>query len=110
LKVRWCVTPGGRNPTEVTHQRRRAPARGRAVWRSWSAPNPATRAVSLIHLVPSSYIVSLQNCMNEEYWRLAGPDLPDSPDGGNGIQFAFRYNRRLLLADEAQLDRDRTGD
>jgi hypothetical protein len=36
--------------------------------------------------------VSLQNCMNEEYWRLAGPDLPDSPDGGNGIQFAFRYN------------------
>jgi hypothetical protein len=35
LKVLWCVTPGGRSPTEVTHQRRRAPARGRAVWRSW---------------------------------------------------------------------------
>ena len=66
--------------------------------------------MSLIHLVPSSYIVSLQSCMNEEYWRLAGPDLPDSPGGGNGIQFAFRYNRRLLPADEAQLDRDRTGD
>jgi hypothetical protein len=82
LKVRWCVTPGGRSPTEVTHQRRRAPARGRAVWRSWSAPNPTTRAVSLIHLVPSSYIVSLQNCMNEEYWRLAGPDLPVSIRGG----------------------------
>ena len=49
-------------------------------------------------------------CMNEEYWRLAGLDLPDSPGGGNGIQFAFRYNRRLLLSDEAQLDRDRTGD
>ena len=40
------------------HQRRRAPARGRAVCRSWSAPNPTTRAVSLIHLVPSSYTPS----------------------------------------------------
>jgi hypothetical protein len=28
LKVRWCVTPGGRSPTEVTHQRRRAPRKG----------------------------------------------------------------------------------
>jgi hypothetical protein len=59
--------------------------------------------VSLIHLVPSSYIVSLQNCMNEEYWRLAGTRFARLAGGENGIQFAFRYNHRLLPADEAQL-------
>jgi hypothetical protein len=56
--------------------------------------------VSLIHLVPSSYIVSLKNCMNEEYWRLAGTRFARLAGGGNGIQLAFRYNHRLLPADE----------